>query len=238
MRLWRITFTGIDESCSPKDLHELWRREPRLELGVLYSDRRAGVGRYPPHDFMRWVARGLVHFVPALALHICGAARRRFLAKGTLLDLPGLYNFDRLQLNGTFTGEEGDQLQAILDLTVREGQALITQHDTSPELAARIRADHHHVLFDASGGNGTLRENWPAPLPGKVCGYAGGLGPDTLARELPRIVEAAGGMPFWIDMESSLRTADDKFSLEAAHRALDVIQAIAPLQLRRRRHRR
>jgi hypothetical protein len=52
---------------------------------------------------------------------------------------------------------------------------------------------------------------WPAPIPGvDYHGYAGGLGPKTLPVELPRIAAAAGAARTWIDMESRVRSADDK----------------------------
>jgi hypothetical protein len=228
MNLWRITFTGLDETCQLTDILELWRREPRLEFGFLFSDTRAGEGRYPSHGWIEWMVEELARFVPALALHVCGGARRRFMADGTLTGFKGLQHFDRVQHNGTFKEDECVALQRVLVQMDGRGPALITQHDATPSLAARVRSDLHQVLFDASGGNGITREVWPAPIVGKACGYAGGLGPATLARELPRIGQVAGETPFWIDMENSLRVANDLFSLEAAHRTLDVIAKISP----------
>jgi len=79
---------------------------------------------------------------------------------------------------------------------------------------------NHAILFDASGGHGVSPEYWPAHLPDKSCGYAGGLGPDNLARELPRIQEAAGQGPYWIDMEGKLRNEADRFDLARARLCL------------------
>lgn len=81
------------------------------------------------------------------------------------------------------------------------------------------------ALFDASGGRGLERQEWPAHLGDWDCGYAGGLGPDNLRRELPRIAAAAGPSPYWIDMESKLREGDDRFSVALARQALDAVLA-------------
>lgn len=56
-------------------------------------------------------------------------------------------------------------------------------------------------------------------------GYAGGLGPDTLATQLPRIAAAAGGQPVWVDMESRLRDAQDRFDIGAAARCLQAVDS-------------
>jgi hypothetical protein len=79
------------------------------------------------------------------------------------------------------------------------------------------------VLFDASAGRGLTPRRWPAPLPGVRCGYAGGLGPETIATELPLIEQAADGEPYWIDMESRLRAGAKDFPLDRARRVLDIV---------------
>lgn len=81
------------------------------------------------------------------------------------------------------------------------------------------------LLFDASCGTGVLASTFPAPLviststtannsgsatsAGDIhvpCGYAGGLGPDTIEGALTNLQEAVGGARVWVDMESRLRT--------------------------------
>lgn len=66
---------------------------------------------------------------------------------------------------------------------------------------------------------------WPSPFPNRTCGYAGGLGPDNLETELPRIIGAARKHPFWIDMESSLRGLDDCFDLGKAAVSVRIVEA-------------
>jgi hypothetical protein len=61
------------------------------------------------------------------------------------------------------------------------------------------------VLFDASCGLGVLATEYPAPVEGVPSGYAGGIGPSNLEQVLAAVAKAAGDVPVWIDMESSLR---------------------------------
>jgi hypothetical protein len=236
---WRITFTGIDESCPIADLFALLDAGcSRIELGILYSDTRAGAGRYPGASWIRQTARRIhsVYGRGHVALHVCGSAVRRLL-RGEALhpDLSVIGGFERIQLNGRFTDEEvGAFRKFVWNLN---GGRVITQFDSNPSLHTatgtvyeRLCSDGiarhtHQVLFDASGGRGVVREEWPAHLGGWACGYAGGLGPDNLRDELPRIAAAAGAFPYWIDMESKLRDGVDQFSLVLAHRALDAVLA-------------
>lgn len=87
----------------------------------------------------------------------------------------------------------------------------------SGRLAAHL---NFAVLFDSSGGMGVECDAWPSPLPGIQCGYAGGLGPDNLAKEVPRIRVACAGRSHWIDMEGKLRAEGDVFDLGRAEASL------------------
>lgn len=235
---FRITFTGIDETCSVEDLSALLAVDSRIELGILYSDTRAGAGRYPHPGWIRETADRITRTLGhgRVALHICGSAVRRLLA-GELLhpDLSVLGKFERIQLNGRISEDKAGSLRKFVwDLY---GARVITQFDHNPSLHSLLDlADSHRcpdgvwrttheVLFDASGGRGLERSEWPKHLGDWTCGYAGGLGPDNLQRELPRIAAAAGSFPYWIDMESKLRDEDDRFSLPLARQALEAVLA-------------
>ena len=63
------------------------------------------------------------------------------------------------------------------------------------------------ALFDSSGGRG-LPGKWRAPIE-IPCGYAGGLGPDNIEKELISISKVAGDEFIWIDMESKIRYFDE-----------------------------
>jgi hypothetical protein len=78
------------------------------------------------------------------------------------------------------------------------------------------------VLFDASCGKGILTTS--------MCGYAGGLAPETLAQVLDMIIETCKGKPVWVDMESSLRVAiSDKFVMDKDVFSID--KAFACIQI-------
>ncbi|MCP1674342.1 hypothetical protein J2T57_001444 [Natronocella acetinitrilica] len=222
------TLTGIDPATGPGALRDLAAEFPFVEFGVLYSVSQAGSGRYPAMD---WIER-LVSDLggpggPALALHVCGKAVFQFLdveRRSHVREVAA--HFGRVQLNLRATVRTPGQIREALALAPAH-QRIITQHNTCNAglTTALLDADRHEVLFDASGGLGRLPDAWPDPITGKPCGYAGGLGPDTLPLELPRIAAAAGGQPYWIDMEGRIRDAHDRFDLVAARRALAVVSA-------------
>lgn len=230
---YRITMTGADPSCFLDDLAGLLEIEPRLELGLLYSETQQGSGRYPPAAWIQETVATLERKVGRLArrvaLHICGRAVWKFLEEGPqILGVGNLARFARIQLNGQIAIEDVAQLQIRL-MEFREIPIpIITQFDANPMLTSAMMCDAeerplHQVLFDASGGRGIERSEWPAHLGECVCGYAGGLGPDNLKAELARISLAAGGNAYWIDMEGKLRDEQDRFSVERAYAALTQI---------------
>jgi hypothetical protein len=74
-------------------------------------------------------------------------------------------------------------------------------------------------LFDASGGRGVAPQAWPRH-PGRVSvGYAGGIGPENV-REVLAAIGATG--PYWIDMESGVRT-DDRFDIGKCERVCEAV---------------
>ena len=229
----RVTFTGADPSCSVDALIGLLEEASGLELAFLYSETRQGSGRYPPAAWIRETVETIEQCIGPgrVALHVCGRARFRFLDSGEVTpELGDLDLFARIQLNGTLTREHAS---AVLEqLREHPQRALIVQDEHSLGLRAALPPFGLalQVLFDSSGGRGIERVRWPWPLPGHTCGYAGGLGPDNIVRELPRIAAAALGSPYWIDMEGKLRDERDRFSTE---RAKAVLRALAHSDPRR-----
>lgn len=82
------------------------------------------------------------------------------------------------------------------------------------------RMPNQAVLVDASGGQGISPEKWSAPRQSCPVGFAGGLSPENLEVELPKILEVARP-GFWVDMESSLRV-EGCFDLARARQAVRV----------------
>jgi hypothetical protein len=231
----RVTFTGADPSCSVDALLGLLEDAPGLELAFLYSETRQGSGRYPPARWIRETVTTIEQCIGPgrVALHVCGRARFRFLDGGPVdPELGELGRFARIQLNGELTREHAEAVETMM--REHPERQLIVQCEHSADLRAALPpfGSALQVLFDASGGRGILRASWPRPLEGHVCGYAGGLGPDNVARELPRIAAAARGAPYWIDMEGKLRDEHDRCSVQLAKAVLrEVAQADPRLEL-------
>lgn len=227
-----VTLTGVDESTDVWKLLDLSEEFPFVEFGVLYSESQQGSGgRYPSFDFIHDLLRDTENSKVNLALHICGSAVDKWIGLGSIT--PGNVHwfasrFDRIQLNFNVQRKQIDF--ETLNIRMRQYDKLvhtniITQHNESNKGVWRlIDAPNHHVLFDASGGRGIETNEWPKPIPTKVCGYAGGLGPDNIIEQYDAI-EKVANLPSWIDMEGKLRT-DDKFDLEKCRQVLVAVQDI------------
>jgi phosphoribosylanthranilate isomerase len=70
-----------------------------------------------------------------------------------------------------------------------------------------VFSSNHQVLFDQSGGRGIETTEWETPLENKICGYAGGLGPQNINEQFS-LIQSVADRPFWIDMEGKIRTED------------------------------
>lgn len=132
--------------------------------------------------------------------------------------------YDRVQVNinarrTTFSAQEVIEIYRTLK---NEGIPFIAQyHEDSSALTDEYLKENNGIqlLFDDSKGRGQSPDSWPklktaqgTPL---FCGYAGGINPSNIAEQLPLIEEAAAGHPYWIDMETGVRT-HNQFDLEKA----------------------
>ena len=236
--LTRVTFTGADESVAPQDLIALSSAYPWCEFGILCSDRRSGLPRYPG---LRWLyhlracAQAARRPIP-LALHVCGHYARQLLqGKCALPDgFPGsvLEDYQRLQLNVDTQAlwDAWPRPITLLNRLTLQRQLIVQVRDVTDLSDLVVLLDdiaHPALLYDASRGRGCLPEVWPSPVPpvqGSPWlpqGYAGGLGPDNLAKQLSRILDAAGDCPIWIDMESGVRTGE-RFDLAKVEECLRI----------------
>jgi hypothetical protein len=251
-RLDRVTITGADDSVTPADLVQLSKEFPFVEWGILASESSTGrVSRFPSWEWM--VRLQAVDYPMQLSLHLCGRWVRQLLLghRSEHLGAGTLFKFQRVQLN--FHAEACKCAPREFAARLREMQrespkAFIFQIDGAGGNSHLDSANEHEVpgcfaLFDVSGGAGILPEKWPEPIyldchPGEhggcdeqwdYHGYAGGLGPDNLKFELPKILDAAAGTPhteagrIWIDMESKVRSDNDRqFDLDKVHRCLEI----------------
>lgn len=232
MNILYLTLTGADDLVNQKELGKISKQFPFVEWAILFSDDREGTDRYPTKQWREDFYKA----VPECnrSAHLCGKeVLGRLVAQDAAL-LDELKEYQRIQLNFNATRLDPKLLEGLIKLvnsgicTNKSGKLInfITQFNQANESISYLfgqldghMISNHQVLFDGSGGLGKSPETWSAPLMDKLCGYAGGLGPDNLMAELTKIkkqVEESGGIidfHTWIDMESKIRT-DDKFDLE------------------------
>lgn len=211
-RLARITFTGADDTVSPGDLLAISRataeRAPGfdIEWGILIGSQHGH--RFPSEA---WILRLIEQFGSQLnlSLHICGG-HLRFITEGLPLRIPAnvLSAFDRCQLN-FHAKPQGDIaaniMQAFQAMPHWTPEVIFQLDGVNNELARASGLKRVAGLFDLSHGAGVLPDEWPktGPFADFPLGYAGGLGPENVSEELPKIHAAAAG-PYWIDMETKL----------------------------------
>lgn len=224
------TLTGVDEFADIERIEDLSFEFPFVEWGILYSETASGsfAGRYPSSAWFEANAERLatvaVESGCSLAMHVCGKkAISLILSQEDCLLKELTRLFDRIQLNLRYSADDLIPMRQLL--SSNPSKDFITQRNkANVGLAEALDEPNHRILFDSSGGRGALAVQWPTPLPNKTCGYAGGLGPDNVEIELPKIFEASHGRPFWIDMESRVRT-DEKLDLSKCEQVLRSVSA-------------
>lgn len=226
-----VTLTGADDSVSPHQLRELSEEFPFVEWGILIGSD-SGHHRFPS---LPWIAnligeREKTNNTMKISLHICGRYLREIASgQSDLMRLlgPGLCAFSRCQLNwhAERQGQIAENiLAAFCHLSPWEPTIIFQMDGVNGDLASGcIRRFRCAGLFDRSHGAGVKPDLWPLALTYMQSGWAGGLGPDNVAEESPKIAEVAN-QPFWIDMETKLFTGQ-RFDLDKCR---CVLEAMAP----------
>ena len=242
-----VTLTGAGQDTDIPKMEALAKKYPFVEWGILYSEDRAGKeNKYPS---LAWISQLVPRAALAgmsVSLHLCGKIVRDLLTyaiergnnsvtgpKSKMVSLVALLcRIPRIQLNIRAQVDDLLGFESLVQL-LREQASL--QSIDSPVLILQWNATNEKVckllgldsiqnlLVDSSGGNGIERTDWPTsgyPNNLRQPGYAGGLGPDNLQQQLPKIVEAAGTRPYWIDMEGKIRDEADQMDLEKCERVL------------------
>lgn len=195
-----ITFTGVDDRANLHRMDQIASWFP-VEWGILFSPGNRDA-RYPCHQ----AVKEILAVGGRKAAHLCGGHARDLAECGYLNHLCSDYKgkdaiplaaFGRAQLNGVDLPRVHFgkiSAQYVIDVILQS---------RTPEFPDDPRCS---FLYDASGGTGMFPESVPARVTGRMVGYAGGMGPDTVLDYL-RLIEAAGGEgDFWIDMEGRVRT--------------------------------
>lgn len=230
------TLTGVDETTPLIELAVIADLYPHVEWGFLYSPKRAGTpGRYPSVERIERALTEVPKYV-RLALHICGIGVPHLLEAEPIVSRLVeriAARGGRIQLN--FNAADGevnlDELRVVIESNPNVN--FITQHNPSNQRVTQhlLGLPNHAVIFDASGGRGVIPPSWPAPFSSMPCGYAGGLGPETLETQLTLIQKAAGDADYWVDMEGKLRDVHGRFDLRSARNCLELTLASMASQI-------
>lgn len=213
MKLRHITITGIDLLTEIAGLQELQEKFPWAEFGILFSKHWQQNGqRYPnPATVLPYLVDRDLH----LSAHICGSMAREIVCTNIwqpFSELIQYYNFlfDRVQLNVAPMSFPGIQSSPIS--TPNFCKEIIIQQRSTMEIdiykAMNNKRNYVSILFDQSGGRGQILDLSDINQnPYIKAGYAGGINPDNVADILMKLFKKANH-PFWIDVESGVRTRD------------------------------
>ncbi len=221
-----ITLTGADDTVQIRKLVNLSLEFPLVEWGILVSKSSGGFSRFPSRDWLEdFVSQVGPRSDVNRALHLCGSWLRRLIAGDrSFINEIGRHVWDcfpRVQLN--FHGEDHkpcDEFYGILaSFPEKEFIFQVDGNMGQAMLDAYFETEHGNAvpLFDCSHGAGVLPNEWPDAYYLRAIpdadrdyyskhGYAGGLGPDNVKEQLPRIQASAKNGDFWIDMETKLFT--------------------------------
>lgn len=238
MKLSTVTVTGADDSVHPRDLAEITREYPFVEFGILLSRGAMGRPRFPSADWLRLAFGECSGKGVRFAGHICGSwVSDSLLGEFPIHELNEIHNgfvtsglFRRWQLNTHAKPHPFNcaSLGTLLRLLSANRQSVIFQYDgVNTSLVPCIESTgckNASFLFDLSHGAGILPTEWPVPLDGIPCGYAGGLSPENVADQLRRLEKTVGDGAFWIDAETHLRSRHDKeFDLNKVRAFLEAV---------------
>jgi phosphoribosylanthranilate isomerase len=209
------TITGLDEKTDLVRVRELSHAYPLVEWGVLFSRKLMGIGRrYPSSETfqrIRLMKEEANHV--SLSVHLCGAVGRQVL-DGTLPEDVDWSLYDRFQVNAVQSDIDRN-LANVRRVSRQTSCEPIVQwrHDFWPEETTLM------PLFDRSGGRGEVPTSWPEPPVDEryMVGFAGGLSPDNVVREIERM--NCNGV-YWIDMETGVRDEEDFLDLDKVERVL------------------
>lgn len=221
-----VTVTGADDGTSLDDMLRMANKYPFVEFGILLSRNSMGSTRFPSREWLRSaVEKFRSIYGIGLSGHICGSWVREILMgkwptdewnsiHPEMMDL-----FDRFQLNTHGIRHEYDveKLKPILFDFESAYQSVILQYDNANSKMVEDLRHHKNIetLFDLSHGAGVLPKEWPLPIDGIRCGYAGGLSPENAAEEIRKISALIPEeTKIWIDAETRLRDGEDRFSME------------------------
>lgn len=235
MILDRVTLTGADDSIDPDKLEEISQEYPYVEFGILFSKSQEGSPRFPSK---KWVEKLIARDKAAqmcLSAHLCGSWVRSLLEEGRWKWIERFSHntifFNRIQLNFHADLHKIQSLKFLRALRQEDLVQYIFQLDNvNNDVLSFVRQAKIDAvgLFDTSGGAGILPVSWPEPIKENdlpiYSGYAGGLSVENLKENLEKITDIADkNSQIWIDVETKLRSEDDRqFDLDKVVKFLEI----------------
>ena len=224
-----VTFSGVDETADGERLKEIRSLYFTVEWGLWLDVERQGreVG-FPSLDWMRRLAPDL-----NLSAQLSGKNATDFL-RGDDAGLIAHYGelwplFRRIQINVNPVSMEMVDLPRLTQLVKRQiGKQLVLRvRDRNLEIADALVSQEIpcSALFDQSDFQDPAQKKWPKGIKRFAgCGYAGGLGPDNIYKQLSPLLNAAQSAErWWVEMDRCLRLTDkgrDIFSLASCQRVI------------------
>ncbi|MFZ6776852.1 hypothetical protein ACO0LD_08450 [Undibacterium sp. Ji83W] len=185
-------------------------RQYPVEWGILIDTAREGIPLFPDHKARQAMQRSGLR----LSAHVCGELAQA-IAEGRDPDFD-FSGYSRVQINHGRAGSSEQEIQNCYLFGVRNGvRPALQSQGVFPNDG---RADW---LYDVSFGNGVKPATWP-PLQHAhpFCGFSGGIGPASI-KDVLQVLAIAPDTPYWLDMESSVRT-DNQFDLSKCRRVCEV----------------
>ncbi len=213
MKINKVTMTGTDDSISPNELFEISEKYPFVEWGILVSRNSQGRNRFPSLDWMNKLHELNTEKL-SLSCHLCGAYVREALTGSDKFsdEIGNIWKqFQRVQINthGIPHAWDSSSVRGMQNWK----KEIILQFDgvNRPILDFAIaELMNCSTLFDMSHGAGILPDEWPMPIDGVKCGYAGGLSPENVVGQIKIIESKVGDCELWIDMETQIRSNNDQ----------------------------
>lgn len=268
MILDRVTMTGADDSVDARSVIQMARIYPFAEFGILFSEDDQAT-RFPSEKWLYCLHHMIVNdyysvLKPQLSAHICGQWVKDLLQGKNTIGMKYsavLSHFQRIQLNfhgadhSKYMTNAGKNLLKYDPMFV--GKQIIFQldevNDSLYESCAADLSFNAVGLVDGSHGAGVSPKKWSHPFNGltiqvpvverywSYCGFAGGIGPDNIEREIRNIdkfssecvkyyreqnqCRVGSEARVWIDMETKIRSNNDQlFDWNKVEECLKVAQ--------------
>lgn len=224
-----VTITGADDSIHPQDLLELQNEFTFVEWAILFSTKKTGTPRYPSEH---WIESffDLSEKMLQTSAHLCGDyAKAIVLGDDSFLQLAGTH-FSRIQINHNFTNNPVDIDKLHNVIRQHRPHDFILQKNKSNSMACRDIENtfypNVHFLYDASGGRGTKINDTLGPVVfNHYTGYAGGISPENIESIIQSVNAKSGKKDIWIDMETHVRSDNDKqFDLKKVRKVLEIAE--------------